>query len=281
EDVRIAIEHYLEHRGSDKLSRAAEASLDELEAALQAEDIDEDAAYDRFGAARFGFAAALDRWGENQRARDGLARATERMIDYEIERDRPQAAATLLAGLAGIIEAPAASKVRIEAARRNRESALEHAALVARERDPKIGQRTRLFVGAIFGTAWWIIPLVRGIQGVDPRTESYEQLLWIAYAFFGVAVVFYYWARESMRKTAINRGTMATLLVFLVSQILFGLIAQYAEITMLQLQPLLMVLYAFATASMAIFVDRRFALPAFAFALGAGLVLLWPLQRNW
>ena len=281
EDVRVAIEHYLEHRGSDKLCEAALASLAELEHEFDAPDdgsVDEDTVYDHFGAARFGFVAALERWPENQAAREGLARASERMIDWEISRDRPQAAVTLLAG---VVDPPLALRERVEVARAAHEAALARAASVARERDPRIGQRTRFFLGAIFTTAWWMIPLARGIQGVDPRLESYDQLLWIGWVFIVCAIGFAIWARESMRKTEINRGTMATLISFLATQIGFGLAAKYSDMDMLQLQPLLMLLYANATASMAIFVDRRFALPALGFAIGAWGVAMWPLERNW
>lgn len=281
EDLRMAIERYLEHRGSDKLCDAALENLAELQRELDAPKggtIDEEAVYDHFGAARFGFVAALDRWPQNERAKEGLTLATERMIDWEIERERPQAAITLVNAM---IDAPVALSQRVENARQLHEAKLAEVASTMRDRDPKIGQRARFTLGAIVTTAWWLIPLSRVIRGVDAKTQSYDELINIAWVFMAVAIGFGVWARASLRKTAINRGTLATLVVFLAAQIAFGYAARHAGADMLELQPLLFLLYAHATASMAIFIDRRFAAPALGFALGAWAISLWPDQRNW
>ena len=78
-----------------------------------------------FGAVRFGFREALATWPENAAAREGLAKATRYMIEYELRQGDPRAALPLMAEL----ETPDVSiKTRID-------QELELKAAAEKERD--------------------------------------------------------------------------------------------------------------------------------------------------
>src|SRR5690606_21958087 len=76
-----------------------------LAEARRADEPEVVAIYATFRECRFAFAQALRSWPENLAARRGLQRGLELMIDFELSRDAPQAAANLLAELPEPVEA--------------------------------------------------------------------------------------------------------------------------------------------------------------------------------
>ncbi|HJK89743.1 MAG: hypothetical protein CMH59_25480, partial [Myxococcales bacterium] len=103
EQLRRAVQRYLEQRESRLLAENARDDLVALETAVEeAVARPEEKAshvFDLYGACRFGFQAALRAWPENAEAREGLTRAVEAMIRLEIARQNARGAEALLAEL--------------------------------------------------------------------------------------------------------------------------------------------------------------------------------------
>ena len=96
--LRQALGGYLIHRGSAELERQASATLDELEALLEAPEAAGAAEQIRRLAteARYGFRLALDSWPDNPVARRQLHGLLARMARYHIDGERRDEAAALL-----------------------------------------------------------------------------------------------------------------------------------------------------------------------------------------
>lgn len=120
--LRSALLAFDAHRESDRLCDEAAAHL----ADITAENAERATA---FGAATFGFEAALDRWAENPRARAGLRRARLQMIEAHVEVGHLESAQRLIELLD---DPPAAIVERLDA---QLSSAASRAAEVARLRD--------------------------------------------------------------------------------------------------------------------------------------------------
>lgn len=251
EAVRVAIRRFLDHRGSARIAASARRRLVELEQLVEGagEDV-RVAAHDLLGACRAGFSAALDVWRENDDAREGLRRAIEIMTDYELRRGDARAAADLLAQIADppeLLEKRVARGLDKQRETEARQRALE---ALGKDLDPATGTRTRVFVGAVTGTIWCLLPLV-GLTGLD--IESY----FVQAATTSTATVFagglFFWARESLTKTAYNRRLTSTVLGTLAAHyvlLLAGWLADLAPNVLTTFYPFLWMCAAGFTALM-------------------------------
>lgn len=221
EQFRLAIEGFLQHRGSALLALEADAKLAELEHQLETATDETDARqmlYNLFGEARFGFQQALRQWRDNDPARDGLERAITMMVEYELSRAEPKPAALLMSELS----APPRELVeRLRIAEQAQEAERQR----GRDLDPLIGQRTRAFIGAILGLSWTIAPLgVEWVYGGD-ASFTHAQLAIVpavCFVFIGGLGI---WARESMSKTRLNRQVIFTLLFATATTAIFVVLA--------------------------------------------------------
>jgi eukaryotic-like serine/threonine-protein kinase len=202
--LRLALQHYLEHRGSELLAKRATERLEELRAQLaagaeQTADAHDDI-YRLFGACRYGFRDALAVWPENEEASRGLVEAIEAVAAYELANGRAQAAVSLLGELA--TPSPLLADARAAAAKQARR--VEELERMEREHDTKIGSRTRTFLTALFGVAFTTVPI---IFGAVPRLQhlSYELHFVWAGVFLVLLLGAAWWARESLQATHLNR----------------------------------------------------------------------------
>ncbi len=149
---RERLTDYLRHRGSLRLAEEARVKLDELEGSLLAPETesgrvsqDPDAAA-ALVEARFAFTQALRDWPGNTLARDGVRRCLLLLVESEIRRRSPDAAAELarqidppepsLEGrIAALRDAVAESRRFEDAARRE-----------VRETDRRVGARLGVFI---------------------------------------------------------------------------------------------------------------------------------------
>lgn len=156
DEMRLAVQRYLEHRGSANLAIGAHARLAALRAALTEGNDDE--VHRLFGACRFGFHEALSAWPENEDARDGLVGATLAVAEYELARDRPAAAVALLRELD---PAPPLLATAREAAAKQAARDAELAKL-QKERDLTVNATQRSVLVAAIGLVFTVVPLVMG-----------------------------------------------------------------------------------------------------------------------
>jgi serine/threonine-protein kinase len=278
EELRVAVEEYLRHRGSRKLAWDARQSLTELLRTLESEPPGEEralAVFNLLGECRFGYRAALSAWPENEAAQKGLDRALLAVIEHELACGDPGAAATLLREVA---LAPPDVAARVEAATRARADEDERLRRLDQDFDPTVGTRTRSLIVALFGALWIALPLVNlfTIQRGYVPTNLRPILASSAFLILGLGLRI--WARESLSKTALNRRLVATLGLQLVLQNVLALAMWQIGIKPVQAQTLLIITWSLTEALLAVWVDPWFGAPA---AVSSLSILLAATRPGW
>ena len=255
-ELQKRIEWYLRHRGSLALSAEAEAREAELRSAIAAND--HDRAHRLFAECRFGFRAALRASADNGDASNGLRRATETVVRFELARGAPEAAAAALAEL----EAPptelaerVAHALQLQA--RERESLLS----LQRDNDRSTGARTRRFVGVVLGVLWALTPFVgssieRRFEHASVSTLQHGMYVWsvmLTLISGGIA----YWARESLLRTTFNRSIFASIFVVFSSQLAMQVGAVLLGLSITTTITLLLLVWFIVASMLTASVDRR------------------------
>jgi eukaryotic-like serine/threonine-protein kinase len=209
DQVRLAVQGFLQHRDASRLAHRAEERLVELEHLLakqtsaKAEPEDRESIYHVFGECRFGFRHALEVWPGNDQAERALDRAVEAMIGYELAQSEPEAARALLSEM-DRVPPELAQRVALARANKDREEAQLRA--LSDDHDPTVGRRTRFFVASIVGALWSLTPLGGAIWvELHPGEFTAATDVLVGLGFLGVLLGLGVWARESMMRTAINR----------------------------------------------------------------------------
>jgi hypothetical protein len=235
-----------------------------------------EAIYRLFGESRFGFRHALEIWPESETARDGLQRAIEMMVEFELAQSEPEAAKTLLTEMPKV---PVELAERVEAARKER--AEEDAALrkIQDEHDPSAGRRTRMFVSLILGTIWGISPLMieLAIQMEWMTEQTHVYPVAFESVFLAFAVGLGIWARESMMRTRMNRVIAVSGVLAMLTQLLMHAFEYMAGGTdvLVTLRYEFMV-WAAISGMLAVAVDWRLLIPAIGFVIGFAVLAFWP-----
>ena len=211
--LRAAIQRYLAHRGSALLATRARERLAELLAQLAATDARQEDIYRLFGACRYGFRDALAVWPENDDARRGLVQAVVAVAQYELAADRPQAAVSLL----GELDEPHPLQDTARAAVHTQALRVAQLEQIGRAYDVKVGTRTRMVLASGFGCVFTILPLVLEQFAVS-RTAGYAAHIAFSGVFIVLVGAFWWWARDSMSATLINRRMSATMMFVFVAQ---------------------------------------------------------------
>lgn len=280
EQLRLALQGFLQHRDAAVLAERADERLEILEELLrdggEADDVEErEPIYHVFGECRFGYLHALEVWPESEAARAGLTRATHAMVEYELAQGEPEAARTLLTELA---EVPEALVARVDQARRERRADDARLQAVRDENDPSAGRRTRAFLAILLAAIWSITPIIMEVllrRGVLETGHVYT----IGFDFLFLATLgsLGVWARESMTRTRQNRliGTGA-ILAMLGQLVLHGgeHLAGGADMWVTFRHDF--VVWSAIMAMMAAAVDWRLLVPAFAFAAGHVVLAFFP-----
>jgi len=274
--MRLALQDFMQHKSSARLSGEAERRLGRLQLALgaSADQRRRGGIYDLFGACRFGFREALEMWPANASATDGLRRAVLAMVDYELSLGDADAAAGLLDELDS---PPDELSRRVDEARQAQES--EQRRLAALEElgedlDAAVGLRTRWILAGILGVLWTLAPLVL-TQVVEIQTDRY----WPGVVAPGLYLVLLFgmgvYARRSMMRTAINRRVLATVAVALVSQIAMSLGGMQLGTSVHHIQIMTMFMWSAVTGMAAVTIDRRLFPAALGYLLTFGVAVLF------
>ncbi len=258
DEFRLKLEGYLDHRGAHELVRAASEKLREAEEILastrnsivppagrdSALDLTRDPAKREgemrmrmlalISEARFGFREALATWPDMKSAIDGFERAVRVGIDYELWRGAAEAAETLLAELPN---APAELRTRVENALRDKAKRSAHLERLRENYDPNVGRTTRLSAALILGAFLILLPHVFAhfspTHHADPmkayRTDLVLLFVTAMLAFFG---------RESLSKTAINRGFVRISIFLFVAQLAVALGTAFGPLNREALYPM-------------------------------------------
>ncbi len=270
--LRDGLFEVLAHRDAQRLCDEAVGRIRSMEEAIAA-GAEAREVYDHLAAARFAFEAALERQADDARARAGRRDAVARVIEWELGREQPAAAAALLAGVDGLDPALVA---RVESAQREAKAKAERLAQLELDQDPRIGQRTRLFIISIMGTVWTTTPILAHLHLGPDIMESQSDYTMMSVAFLLALLGFGVWARESLTKTAFNRRLGLTLALLFVAQIGMIQLADFMALSVAQTLSLNLFLYAFTALLTALYLDRRLLVTAIAYALALVGASIWP-----
>lgn len=263
QELRIAIEEYLRHRGSRKLAHDAKASLTRLQAILEGEGHGADHELEianLLGECRFGYHAALSAWPGNEAAQQGLDRALLLVVEHELRYGDAAAAATLLRDVS---VAPPDVAARVETAVRARAVEDERLRKMEVDHDPRVGSRTRMFVGVCFGLAWTASTFSGWMYSRSGATGSYFALTVLpALAYLVIGFGVYRWARESLSKSVLNRGLSRTVALYLVGQIVLSVGGWCMGLSWLQMHQLFLFVWALTYTLTAVWAEPWFAAPA-------------------
>jgi serine/threonine-protein kinase len=203
ESLRRAIAAFLEERGADELFAQAEAMRHSLAMLLAADAPDRNALSRAFGAARFGYQQALHAFPGHAGARNGLRQASLAMARHALATGDGHGAEALLAEL---VDPPA----ELSAAREALRAQEAETTRIRADRDPTVGQRTRIFVFSLVMVLWTVIPFTTWLQEVP---FSWPATLVAHGSMFLFAIGLVIWARESLSRTALNRRVAAILIL--------------------------------------------------------------------
>lgn len=276
QDLAAAIDVVLAHRASVILTDEASMRLDELVAASNrhAETSDElHAIHTLFAECRFAFSHALATWSGNEAAREGLQRSVELMVEIELERGAPEAAALLLRDLP--TPAPAIEEAVHRALKRRRQKGAYLERLV-HDADAMVGARQRAWL-ALLLAAQWTIGFVT--VGQLDRHTAFEagHLHMLGVTALGLVVAA--GAAFAMRSSLVSRLSRAQM-VSIVGLQLGHLVAIATAWTIgLSLSATSMVMaivggVAFSTG--ATLIDRAYVPMVVTTGIGLALMIAWP-----
>jgi len=205
--LRRGLQRWTEERAADDLVAEADRQLAELVVGLAGPDVDRLRAYRRYGAARFGYQRALSAWPEHPAALAGLDRAHAAVATYELDQGDPRAAAVHM----GEMRRPDPTLLaRLGAAEEARAEADRQAAAHAIDNDPTTRQRTRIFVFSALMLLWTILPLVSWWSDTE---LTLQRLLTTHLISLCASSALLWWARDSLSRSALNRGVSQALII--------------------------------------------------------------------
>jgi len=215
-----AIERYLDHRGSHRLAAAASERLRQLVDVCGGDEPDGALVTRLYIECSFGFRQALSSWAENADATEGLQRAGEAMLRFELDRRNLEGARAALEQLPRD-RAELRAEVAVLAAEREAEGReMERLRSIAREQDPTTASGARATSAVVTGLvlAGLFVALGRAYPqatGLTHRTIAYVTLS-LGIALVGGA----YAMRESLLATKVNRYLSAAVLAITVTCVL-------------------------------------------------------------
>ena len=250
EALQLALQGYVEHRGSSRLAASASELLEKL-LGLAGQRVPErsEEIYRLLATCRFGFHQALAVWRENAEARAGIVLATTAVAEYELACGDARAAVTLLSELE---ERPAllATAQEMATAQAERKARLEKQ---SEDADPTVHPTTRKIVMAI-GGAFVAMPLFAWLRP-DMGLKGHPQSVAFGALFFVVLTVINLVMRRS-KLTAINRRVFAAGQLMFLSQSILALGIWILGLPHASTQVLNLILWAAVSGMFALTIDR-------------------------
>jgi hypothetical protein len=274
DQLRAALQGFLRHRGSMRLTEQAEVRLVELDGVLVLAEPEAARRQELFAQVRFGFEQALASWPDNTRAQAGLLRGFTCMIDYELEHGDVQIAGGLAAQIEGL---PPELLTRLAAALSKRRASLDELEQLRRDQDLRIGQRTRVFVVMLLGVLWTVLPPLDKLLFTG-RTADQTFGVYMAVPLVSLLVLggLRIWARDSLTRTRVNRIVVATIAITLVGQAALMIAGRVMGLGQFESMVPGLLLIAAVVAVAALVVDLRALWVALGYALAFGVTVPYP-----
>ncbi|MCB9673109.1 MAG: serine/threonine protein kinase [Alphaproteobacteria bacterium] len=162
---REELELWLEHRGAEKLVDRADQTAAELREAI---DTGQEARviHDLFGAARFGYQAAIEARPVYPRAQAGLRDLLVGMVRYSLEAGDESTAVLLVDQL---VDPPDDLEERVRAAKERKDRTWTELRSLQRDHDPTTAWRWRVITLTTLGFAWVSVPVLTSlVMGTEP-----------------------------------------------------------------------------------------------------------------
>jgi hypothetical protein len=272
ESLRLALQGFLQHAGSRRLSEQALRRTAELEASLNVPAPHPRQLSERiqvlFGECRFAYRQALESWPANDLARAGEDRALHLMIDYELAQHNPRSAAALLGSLP---RAEPALRARVEHAVQafeQSEQRMDELERFKKKLDVETGGRGRAIGAAVLGLVWTVAPAAGPLLWA--RFPNITRLPAIAFAA-GVIVAIAIAAlrnRRDLHESDITRWLLRGATVAMLGQIVLEAAALSLHIDAVTTEVLWPLVWFCVSAMLAAIVDARLLPMTFGF-LGA------------
>ncbi len=276
EELRKRLDRYLRHRGSLQLAADAQRSFDQLAEMLgraSSDDEHQRELYNLFGECRFGFRAALEGWGGNPVAINGLQRSTIALVNFELAQGDAHAAARLLAELDN---PPSELVARVESARHASVQEVENLRALSRELDPQSGSRTRSAILIGLGAMWTVLPaFAERFEAASGGPTHAGQVITSA-VFLVIIGVLGFWGRKSMLKTAVNRSILATIVFTMLAMIMLRAGAALLDIEPRTAHVLNFFIWFTICSLLSFYVDLRLVVAAAAYLAAFLLAAAYP-----
>jgi serine/threonine-protein kinase len=283
EAFRDAISDYLSHRASIALARETEKREDELRERLdRAGDANagrdgerEEAIAALFAECRFGYHQALASWPGNDRAGEGKRRVLSLMVRHALDEDDARGASRLLRELDAPNEALSRDVERALAEERARRDELER---LRGDRDPRVGQRTRVVVSTVLGTIWTVGPVLAEVTG-GSYGHGAAALALPPLVLLTVLVIVAWWKRDLVRSTAINRQLTGATAITMIAEAALHSGGAIAGLSPPQTQCIALVLFGVMSAAMGLMAAAPLVIPAVGYLLAFFIAARFPELR--
>ena len=280
DDLRKAVEQYLERRGSLALSAEAEKRLVSMRELASRGGAREDI-YRLAAEARFGFRQAEEASRGNEHAVAGLRATIELLVRFELDHGTPEGAASALAELK---EPPAELTAQVQAALAAHDvekKKIEELARIGAQFDPTTGRRTRLAASILIVGTWILSPLTGPWMEHHFSSDLLPRLLYVWMAVLaGFVQLISFWGRESLSKTSVNRRTHALVLISLAVALTTQLVCRILKVSFDTMIILHFVVWFHGACNMTAFIERRVWGTALSYFIGIFAAAFFP-QYKW
>ena len=210
--------------------------------------------YSLFGAIRMGYREALTVWPENKRAESEMDEAIALLIQYELAEGNPRAAQVLYEDLAHCVPG---LEEKIASALLDKKAEKAELERFRKDMDFAVGHRTRIFLIMILGLAWTITPLLR--YGSDSWVaRNYTNKIVVTLGFLAMFLALWFWARESLRRTLVNRQLSRTVISVFVLQTILFIAADILNLPEASVAPLMIFTWSAVLLNVVTTIDHRF-----------------------
>ncbi len=254
EDLRLALQAFLDHRGSIELSAQAERRLAEMMSLLD-EPEQRAQIYKLFGECRFGFLQSLQIWPENARASDGLQSAVRTMIDWELAAGDHRAAAMLVTEMRETAPMLLQRIEEVKAGAEKSQARIAQLEALETQRDRSIGARTRSIFVAIMGILFSVGPVARIVTGVP--LDNYAAITMGPVIFAVIAGGLAWMGRHTLASTAINRALVSALFLALMGVVLYDIGGMLHGVPPIDLFAQHLFFYALVVGTVSVTVEHR------------------------
>lgn len=198
DEFRLNIQHYLENRSAAALYRAGQLEAELLVSSI-AENTDPEKIIRHYASARASFDHALASASGSVDAAAGLAQTQAHFVEWQLSRGEAEAARAVLGEMASAPETLVrAVSAALDVQHREREAARR----LLHDHDQTARVRTRAYVSLLLGLFFTLAPAFAAAFRPEP---TYLELHTATGTLLLLVLVLWWWARDSLERTSLNR----------------------------------------------------------------------------